>query len=298
MRKRTILLMILINVIWAGSYSATKSIMDHVPFYLITSIRYFIAAGPLLIITAAVYGLGMKPKDLLKCAIIGIATFTLCPVLMYKGVEISRAADAAILSSTEPLMVSLGAYIYLREKVSRRTAIALLTAFGGALLLSEFWKEAGAINPIGTFLIIGAVFFEAWYSVLGKELLKRHKPIKVTGIAISFGCVANAIALSFLGYWPKITALTPMDWFILAGYLAGICTLVGYTFWYVALKGNPASSVAVTIFIQPVVGITVAWLWVNETPTLFQIVGTIVILLSVIFAITGPPNKLKRADAV
>lgn len=292
MRKNILLLMLLMNVIWAGSYAATKVLMQTTPFYMVTSLRYFIAAVPLTILTVRQYGLSMNAADLGKCALIGISTFTLCPVLMYAGVDISRAADAAVLTSMEPILVSLGAYIYLREKVAPRIFIALLIAFCGSLILSEFWKESGQINPLGTFLIIGGVFFEAIYSVIGKELLKRHSPLKITTVSILIACALNAFAISFLDYWKHIPSLTFSNWLILAGYLAGLCTFVGYTFWYVALKTHAASNIAITIFTQPVFGILIAWVWVNETPTVSQIAGTTTILVAVSWALIGTKKPL------
>lgn len=140
MHKKILLLMLLMNVIWAGSYAATKVLMQNVPFYMVTSARYFIAAIPLIILAVRQYGLKMSFADFGKCAIIGISTFVFCPVLMYAGVDISRAADAAVLTSMEPILVSLGAYIYLREKVAPRIFFALAIAFAGSLILSEFWK--------------------------------------------------------------------------------------------------------------------------------------------------------------
>ena len=239
----------------------------------------------MLVATAWVYGLRMTLGDLVRCAVMGVATFTLCPVLMYAGVGMSRAADAAILTSAEPLLVSLGAYLYLRERVAPRTFVALIIAMGGATLLSEFWKEAGSINPAGTLLIVGGVFFEAWYSVLGKELLARHAPLKVATVALVFACVVNGLVLTGLGFWGHAGGLTLWDWFLLVFFLAGLCTLVGYTVWYVALRADLASRVAITIFTQPVFGIAIAWLWVNETPTASQLTGTAVILAAVAFAL-------------
>jgi drug/metabolite transporter (DMT)-like permease len=290
MKRRLFILLLLMNVIWAGSYVATKVLMAHAPFYLVTSLRYLIAADPMIAVAWYRPGLKMSLGDFFRCFLIGIATFTFCPVLMYAGVGMSRAADAAILTSTEPLLVSLGAYLYLREKISRRTLFALILAMGGAMLLSEFWKQSGAVNALGALLILAGVFFESWYSVLGKELLRRHAPFTVAAVSIGAACAVNVVALSALGQWGGTAGLTGSDWLLLALYLSTLCTFVGYTVWFVALQTDLASNVAITIFVQPAVGIVVAWIWVNEQPTAAQIIGTIVILLAVSIAVLRPQN--------
>ena len=293
MKKHVLGLLLAINVIWAGSYSATKVLMADAPFYLVTSIRYLIAAVPMLLYLGlrGRGGFRMSPHDFFTCLLMGIATFTLCPVLMYAGVGLSRAADAAILTSTEPLLVSMGAFLYLREKLTRSTVVGLLIATGGALVMSEFWNQSGSINPLGTALIFCGVFFEAWYSVLGKELLSRHDPLKVATMAIAAACLVNVIAVSALGMWPLARAFSLPDWLLLAVYLSFLCTLVGYTVWFVALQTDAASRVAITIFTQPVIGLIIAWIWVHEIPTTAQLAGTSVILAGVSVALFGSGKK-------
>ena len=86
MKKKTLIVLLLINVVWAGTYPATKYLMQDTPFFLVTSLRYLIALAPLLLLAWLRYGLAFTAGDLLRCAVIGIATFTLCPALMYYGV--------------------------------------------------------------------------------------------------------------------------------------------------------------------------------------------------------------------
>ena len=75
---------------------------------------------------------------------------------------------------------------------------------------------------------------------------------------------------------------------MLAGYLALLCTLVGYTFWFFALRRMPVANVAISIFAQPVVGILVAWWWVAEVPTAWQIAGTAAICLALAVTLVRP----------
>jgi drug/metabolite transporter (DMT)-like permease len=294
MSRNTLLILLFLNAVWAGSYSATKALMEHAPFYLITSCRYFIAAPPLLVLAWTRGGLSMGALDLLKCVLMGIAVFSVGPALMYAGVDLSRAADAAIITSAEPLLVGLGAFLFLREKIGGRTWGALAIASVGALVLSEVWRESGAVNPVGTLLIAAAVFFEATYSVIGKGLLARHSPLKIASVSLGAACVVNASALTALDMWGYASGLTGSDWALMGGYLAFLCTIIGYTFWYVALKQDATANVAITIFLQPVLGILIAWLWVAETPTAVQISGTGIILAGVALAVFGPKNLAPR----
>jgi drug/metabolite transporter (DMT)-like permease len=291
MKRSTLIALLVFNALWAGTYAATKDLMAHAPFFLVTSTRYFVAIVPLLTLTAWRTGLRMPWRDVARCAAVGLSAFTMCPLLMYSGVNLGRSSDAAILTAAEPLLVAVGAYFYLREKISRRTGAALLIAFGGAVLLSEFWRETGGVNAIAVALIAAGVFFEAIYSVLGKEVLARHSPLKVVTYALVTASIVNATALTALGWWPRLGGLDTADWLTLVFYLSLLCTAGGYTFWYVALREDLTSKVAITIFVQPALGLLISWWWVNEQPTASQLAGTAVVLFAVGLALTGSPEQ-------
>ena len=288
MNRAIFLGLLAMNVVWAGSYSATKVLMADAPFFLVTSLRYLIALPPLVAIAAARHGLRMNAGDLLRCAAMGVATFALTPLLMYWGVDLSRASDAAVITAGEPILAAVGAWVFLGERIGRRVRIALVLAFAGVLLLSEFWSESSPIHPAGPLLILVAVMFEASYSVIGKHVLARHPPLKTAAVALGFGCAVNTVAVTALGWWPRATAIPPAGWLLLAGYLAGLCTLVGYTFWFFALRHTPVSKVAISIFVQPVLGVVIAWIWVSEVPTPWQIAGTALICCALAIAVIRP----------
>lgn len=287
MKKTTLLLLFLMNAIWGGTYAAVKSIMPHAPYYLVTSTRYLLAAIPVLLYVGRRYGLRMSRGDYLRCLIIGLSTLVFSPLLMYTGVNLGRSADAAILTATEPLLVALGAYFYLRERIGGRTVAALFIAFAGALLLSEFWRENGLVNPVAIALIATAVIFESTYSVLSKELLARHEPIKILAVVLLSGSLVNATAITGLGWWPDLAGLNGVDWLVLVVYLVLICTVFGFAFWNFALRHNATANVSLTIFVQPLFGLLIGWVWLRESPSFGQLTGTLMILAALTIAFSG-----------
>jgi hypothetical protein len=65
----------------------------------------------------------------------------------------------------------------------------------------------------------------------------------------------------------------------------------------VALRANTAASVAITIFTQPVFGLLIGWVWLDERPGAPQFAGTAVVLSAVAFALfprrgRRPPSQL------
>ena len=110
----------------------------------------------------------------------------------------------------------------------------------------------------------------------------------MTAVAIAAACVVNALALTFLGMWGSAASLNFGDWALLCLYLSLFCTFFGYTFWYVALKADSTAKVTITIFMQPIFGILIAWLWLSEIPTPWQLAGTLVILVAVGIVVIRP----------
>jgi drug/metabolite transporter (DMT)-like permease len=284
MKRSTLLLLFLFNAIWGGTYPATKFLMAEVPYYLATSTRFLLAALPIALIAAARHGWRMDRVNLARCAAIGLATFTVSPLLLYAGVRIGRAADAAIITAAEPLLIAVGAWLYLRERLTRRTIAALGIAFVGAALLSEFWRDARQIQPVSIALMGAAVCCEAVYSVLGKKVLERYAPLQMLAAALLTAAAVNGAAVGALGWWLRLGQFSAASWAVLLGYLVLVCTVIGYLFWNSALRETQTANVAITIFVQPVAGILISWAWLGERPSIGQALGAATIVSAVIAA--------------
>jgi drug/metabolite transporter (DMT)-like permease len=106
--------------------------------------------------------------------------------------------------------------------------------------------------------------------------LERASPVKLIGSALFLGTALNL----FLDGRQALAAVERMrvvDWVSLA-YLSMICTLVGYTLWYVVIRDADVNLAALTILVQPVFGVAAAVVFAGETMHWGQLWGSLVVV--------------------
>ncbi|MDO7486958.1 DMT family transporter [Peribacillus frigoritolerans] len=57
---------------------------------------------------------------------------------------------------------------------------------------------------------------------------------------------------------------------------------IGYVTWAVALSLGKASSVSSLLYIEPVIAIFVAWVWLQEVPSILSVIGGSIAILGVL----------------
>jgi O-acetylserine/cysteine efflux transporter len=90
--------------------------------------------------------------------------------------------------------------------------------------------------------------------------------------------------------WATISDLQPAT-ILSAVYTAVFASLVGYGIWNRLLSLYPSSDVVPFTLLVPVVGMSAAWLVLNEIPTLAEVMGGLILLLGVAIAVLGGSRK-------
>jgi drug/metabolite transporter (DMT)-like permease len=178
--------------------------------------------------------------------------------------------------AVDPLIMSVAATIFLREHIGPRRWIGFGLGMAGTVLLAEGWRAGFQLRDLtASVLILLSFLCDAAYSVMGKPLLERAGLFKVLTTALVAGSVVN---LSSDGL-PAVRAaigLSSTSW-LLVGYLSVICTVVGFALWYVVIREAQVNVAALTVFIQPAVGLAVAAMWLGESFHWGQLWGALVI---------------------
>jgi len=230
-------------------------------------------------------------KYLLAIAAIGGAFAFL---LFFNGLRLTTAGRGAFLHKTLPLYAAVLAFIFLKEKITKRTVFALLTMFAGMILIystqitpSEIWE-----NPqLGDFLVIGAAFLWAIESIIVKKAMNNGETNFVISFARMFfgGIILFGIAL-LLGKAQEILSLSIGQWINI---LASTAILFGYVFaWYWAVKKINVSKASSLLLIAPVISLAGGVLLFNEPAPLLQLVGSAFILAGAYFAASARSEAL------
>lgn len=275
------------NVFWGSSHAVAKTTLDTFPPPLLGALRFSIASAVL----AAVWawqrrgGGGELParRELPQIAGLGVLSIGVAYLLVYWGINLTTATDASLMIIGEVIFTTLLAALIGGEQVGlRRWSGVLLGSAGvGVLVLSGAQEDAAgtaASRAVGDLLVLAALFLQALYSVWGAGLARRLRPLTLL-LVVHVGSLLIWVPL-LIGYVASgaFPAASLAAW---AGviYLALIPSVLCNLIWFSVLRSSGASIGAISLFVQPVVGMLLGLLVLHDPLTPWLIAGAALIFL-------------------
>ncbi len=290
MKISHLIALLVLNVCWAATMSANKALGAYLHPGGITTLRFGVAALCLLALWPWLPGRAPRGRDFGMSVLIGLLVFVLGQRLQVWGNELGKAGDSAVLMALEPLLTTVAAALFLREHIGPRRVIGFGVGLLGVLLLNGAWRaDFHWTGVVPSLIFVSSFLCETAYSILGKPLLERADGTKVVAVALLGATVANLL-IDGSRTLAAAQALPIRSWLLLV-YLALVCTVVGYSLWYVVIKEAPVSVVALTIFVQPVAGVAMAAAWLGEPLHWGQLWGSLAIAAGLAY---GLSRQLKR----
>ncbi len=181
------------------------------------------------------------------------------PVLLMRGLALSKASSASLLLNLEGVFTALLAWFVFRENFDRRIALGMALIGGGGLLLSIGPRAAVGLN-LGALAVVGACL--AW--AIDNNLTRKVSSGDAATIAAIKGSVAGAVNLS-LAYaagasWPGADKVVAAALIGIFGYGVSLALFV------VALRELGAARTGAYFSTAPFVGVALALGLLGETP--------------------------------
>ncbi|GAA1834129.1 EamA family transporter [Pseudonocardia ailaonensis] len=291
MTARHRLLAILVAAVWGGNFLFIHIGLEHFPPLFLAGLRMLVIAVPTLLFVP-------RPQVKLRWLIgYGLGFGTIQFVFLFVAMDVGMPTGLAslVLQASAPFTVLLGA-VLLRERLSARQAAGIGLAVAGLLAIAVARAQAAALLPL-LLTLIGAL---GWaFGNLCSRLAAPPKPMQLT----LWMCVIPPIPLfgmSFLtegagaGIHALGEAFTPAGLPGLASvlYLSVFATVLGSGIWTWLMRRYPAGVVAPYSLLVPVVGIALAFLVLDERPSVTELVAAAVIVGGVLL---GTPRPARTA---
>jgi drug/metabolite transporter (DMT)-like permease len=291
-QTRAYVALFLIASLW-GTFPATaKLALTDIPPTLMTAIRCAIAAAflaGLLLRSAAETSRALTAEAVRAFFVLGVSGLVVSTQISYWGIYTTSAANAAILQATAPVMVALGARLYLGERLRRLQRVGVTVSTLGVLLvvtqgrLAELTPEA---LRLGDFLTLLALVGWTVYTVFGKRVLAGHSPVLTTTAAYVCGTlVLVPLAIVTAPLTPPPRLGSALAWAVLLYH--ALPGAVAHFWWYAAVERVGPSRAAIFMNVTPVVGIGMAGVLVGEEIGRWQIGGAAMVLAGVALTTGG-----------
>jgi len=205
--------------------------------------------------------------------------FTACDLALWtSSLSYTTAANATLLGNTAPLWVALGTWLILKQTLTQAFWRGLaITLVGAALILGTDF----ILHPrfgIGDVMAIFTGFFYGGYYLITEKSRAHFDSITHiwfvgVGASLSLFVINLILQNPFTGYdrqtWIAFIAS------------AVVSQLIGYMALAYALGHLPASIVAPTMVLQPIVTAILAIPLLGEIPTIWQGIGGTIALVGI-----------------
>jgi drug/metabolite transporter (DMT)-like permease len=192
------------------------------------------------------------------------------------------AGTTAMLVNFAPILIALGAGVFLREGIPKWLAIGAGVALIGAILIGVssggvFGAGAGVDGTGVLWCLVAAVAYAVGV-LFQKPALRRLPAAQVTWL----GCVIGMVAcLPFSADLVAQVQTAPLGGLLGVLYLGAIPTSLAFSTWAYALSRVPAGQLGVSTYIVPPLAIVFGLIVFGEVPAVLAIVGGVVCLVGV-----------------
>jgi drug/metabolite transporter (DMT)-like permease len=278
--------------LWGLAPVATRAAVGHLSPLPLLLIRLSAASLVLLPWALPVFR-KLRPRSagrLVAAGLLGLVGYNL-PVTA--GLRWLPAATAGLLLATEPVWVLVLGRLFLRERGGVRAWLGSAAALAGVAVLAGPGAINGAVGGVGggyralagTGLVLAATLSFAAYTIVLRPLSRELGAVRATAASTVVGTVPYLAAAGMLPA-AGLTHLGPAVWAELA-FLAVGCTAAGLLLWSVAVMAGDIARVSLLLYLEPVVSVLGAAVFLGEHVTLVMIGGGLLIMAGVAIAGTG-----------
>lgn len=274
-----------------GSYvGLSKLLLAAFPVFLLAWLRFGMAAvlmAPWVRRQSDEPRLDARSRRLLFLeSFVGNFLFSIC--LLF-GLQRSSAVVAGVIMAGIPAAVALLSWLTLGERIGQRVLAGIACCVLGVALVA-FSRQGGAeTSPLGAALLMAAVFCEAGYVVIGKQLTAHISAKRISSLINLWGLAL----VTPLGLWQALSfdfgGPSTLHWGLLTFYAAA-ASMITVWLWMTGLAKVPAAQAGVFMVFLPMATALVGLLLLGERISTLQLLAYALALAGVLLA-TLPARK-------
>lgn len=247
----------------------------------------------LLVLLADRRRLRLSRNELPLLLLYGLVGIAMVQWLYFIAIARLPVGIALLLEFTGPVLVAFWAHFVQKQNLGRSLWLALALALGGLALVAEVWTGLN-FDLVGVLAGFGAAVSLATYYIAGKHALTTRDTTSLAFWAFVVSAVFWSVAKPWWTVpWDALSSTVPLPgalegasvsawwlvaWVVVLGTVAPFLLVIG------ALRNLPAHEAGVLGMAEPVLAGLVAWVWLEETLTLVQICGSLVVIAGIAVA--------------
>ena len=274
--------------LWSVNYIVARSAPGVIEPHMLAFGRWALAG--LILALIARKELWRERRSTLQAAwqylVLGALGMLICGAWVYKGAQTTPAMNIALIYAASPVLIALGAVLWLGEKFSWRQGLGVVIAMAGVfhVVVKGQWTSLAQVQwTAGDGWMVLAMISWAGYALLQK---KWASPLGAMARLAAI-CMGGAVVLLPFAIWEWQQASTPA-WSAQAGWLVVTAALLpgigAYWAYGFCQKVLGASRVATSLYLSPLYGGMAAWVVLGESMGWHHIMGASLILPGIYLA--------------
>lgn len=230
----------------------------------------------------------VRLKDLWIFVGSGVGSLLLMMYTQFSAMQYSSIAVASVLLYTAPVFVMLLSALLFRERITCRKVVTLVMVFAGCVLVSGIGSKTQVSTP-GVLLGIASGLAYSLYSIFGRFAVNRgYNSWTITFYSFVFCVLAGAVFSNWTHIGAVFTAPKEFVWALLMGLVTAFAPFLLYSLGLAHMESSHASMLATA---EPVVAALVSIFVFSEPISSLNIVGMVLILVSIILISVIPEKK-------
>jgi drug/metabolite transporter, DME family len=227
----------------------------------------------------------ISPKDLPYFFILGFVGVAGMQFTYYYTISKIHVGPAILLQYIQPVWVSVYAFLFQKEPLSKgKIASLLLAMLGCYFVVGGYQFDLLRLNKVGIMSGMASSLFFTFYALYGEKGLKKYDPWTLILYGFGFGTLFYWILISPMKF---ITGGYSLKMWIAFLYIAVFATLIPFGFYFKGIERVRATRASITATWEPVVAGFAAYIVLGEILYPLQILGGIGVIAAVVLLQIG-----------
>lgn len=275
---------------WGSTYLGISAAVETIPPLLMTALRFFLAAPVLIAFAIPAWLRGevrLTARQVWGTALTGVLLFVGATAVVGITQQHLDSSYTALLVSISPIWMAMFSGFFSRTLPSPKVFAALVVGVVGIGILAG-GPGSGEISLLWTIVAASTTVSWSLGTVLSRHLDMPRHPTLVSGLQMLFGGGTLLPLSALLGEWQQLN-LAAISGRSVAGllWLVVVGSLISYSAYVYANRSLPIELVSTYAYVNPVVAVVLGATLDNDPIGPNVIVGGTVILLAVVFIVSG-----------
>ena len=274
-----LILVLIFCLTWSSAFPAAKLAIQAGPPLLYLGLRFGIAAA-LLLGLAAIRGELRGSIPWVSLILLGVINQAGYQGMAWQGMRTVSGGLATIITSLNPVLISVLAVPVLGERMTWRKLAGLGLGFLGAVFVVRNRIVVTGEDPMG----IGFLVFALLSLTAGTLIIKRMAPRAGLVVIVGAQQIGASVALLLAGavvgeswsqFVPGPALWLTMAWFVI------VISGASFLLWFYLLRIGTAASASSLHFLMPPLGLLMSWAALGERLDPLDLLGVIPVAIGI-----------------